>query len=87
MDVSSKSYGIDFNYQDPEPNFDRRKVHGVAATLIKVKDLRFSTALDQAGGGKVRNTVLKITLRPVCVYLGISVKASNGFSPRHGQKL
>ena len=65
MDVSSKSFGVDFNYQDPEPNFDRRKVHGVAASLIKVKDLRFSTALDQAGGGKVRRAVLKITLLSV----------------------
>jgi len=59
MDMSHKSSGIDFHYQDPEPNFDRRKVHGVAASLIKVKDLRFSTALDQAGGGKLRNVIVE----------------------------
>ena len=44
---------LDFQYRDPEPNFDRRKVHGVVAKLVRVKDQRFCAALDQVGGGQV----------------------------------
>lgn len=44
---------LDFQYQDPEPGFDRSQVYGVAAKLFKIKDPRFAVALDTAGGGKV----------------------------------
>jgi hypothetical protein len=44
---------LDFQYADPEPNFDRSKVLGVAAKLFTVKDHSFCVALDTVAGGKV----------------------------------
>ena len=55
MDMTSKLHWLDFKYSDPEPNFDRSKVYGVAAKHVRVKDQRFCAALDAAGGGKVSN--------------------------------
>lgn len=51
--MSGRYPWLDFKYRDPEPGFDRSKVHGPAATLFTVKDERFCVALDTAGGGKV----------------------------------
>ena len=47
---------LDFQYENPEPGFDRRQVYGVAAKLFSIKDAKFSVALDTAGGGKVSST-------------------------------
>jgi len=58
-DLNHRCAWLDFKYSDPEPNFDRRKVYGVAAGLFKVKDLRFCAALDAAGGGKLRNVIVE----------------------------
>jgi structural maintenance of chromosome 2 len=44
---------LEFKYHDPEPNFDRSKVLGVAAKLFTVKDPRFAVALDTVAGGNV----------------------------------
>ncbi len=44
---------LEFQYSDPEKNFDRSQVKGVAANLITVKDPKFFQALDTVGGGKV----------------------------------
>lgn len=44
---------LQFDYKDPEKNFDRRKVHGLVCKLIKVKDVKTATALEVAAGGKV----------------------------------
>ena len=52
--VKAKSPHLDFNYTDPERNFDRRKVKGVVATLMKVKEQKYNVAIDTAAGGKVR---------------------------------
>jgi len=49
---------LSFQYRDPERNFDRRKVKGVAAKLFSVKDDRFCTALETAAGGKLFNVVV-----------------------------
>lgn len=43
-----------FQYNDPEPNFDKRKVKGLVCRLIKVKDQTYCMALEIAGGGKVK---------------------------------
>lgn len=53
LHMGTKYPWLDFQYSDPEPRFDRRKVHGVAAKLFTVKDPKFCVALDTAGGGKV----------------------------------
>ena len=46
---------LQFQYKDPEKNFDRSKVHGLVAKLVKVKDPKTATALEVAAGGKVEH--------------------------------
>lgn len=41
------------NYQDPEPNFDRRSVKGIVANLFSVKNQADASALEIAAGGRV----------------------------------
>lgn len=50
---------LDFQFHDPEPNFDRSVVKGVAAKLFTVKDPKFCVALDTAGGGKLTNVIVE----------------------------
>ncbi|CAL0303430.1 unnamed protein product [Lupinus luteus] len=49
---------VDFTYRDPVKNFDRSKVKGVVAKLIKVKDPSTMTALEVTAGGKLFNVVV-----------------------------
>ncbi|KAL6977613.1 Structural maintenance of chromosomes protein 2-2 [Sarracenia purpurea var. burkii] len=49
---------VDFTYRDPMKNFDRSRVKGVVAKLIKVKDGSAMTALEVAAGGKLFNIVV-----------------------------
>ena len=51
--VKVRSPQLDFQYTDPEPDFDRKKVKGTVATLFKVTNQKFNAALDTACGGKV----------------------------------
>ena len=44
---------IDFQYRDPERGFDRSRVKGVVAKLVRVADPSTSTALEVAAGGKL----------------------------------
>lgn len=45
-DLSSQLTNVQFAYRDPVKNFDRSKVKGVVAKLIKVKDSSTMTALE-----------------------------------------
>lgn len=56
--LSSRLSNIDFTYSDPVKNFNRSKVKGVVAKLIKVKDNSAMTALEVAAGGKLYNIVV-----------------------------
>ncbi|THD21367.1 Structural maintenance of chromosomes protein 2 [Fasciola hepatica] len=49
---------LQFDYTQPEPNFDRRRVYGPVAKLIQVKDLKYATALEVAAGPKLYNIVV-----------------------------
>lgn len=42
-----------FRYNDPRPNFDRRKVHGLICRLFKPNDFKFELALSTLAGGKL----------------------------------
>lgn len=42
-----------FQYSDPRPGFDRSKVFGVVARLVRVTDASAATALEVAAGGKL----------------------------------
>lgn len=51
--ILSRNPYLKFDYSDPYPNFDRRLVNGVVAKLFRIRDFRFATALEVAGGGAV----------------------------------
>ncbi|KAG5513037.1 hypothetical protein RHGRI_038544 [Rhododendron griersonianum] len=56
--LSAQLANVDFTYRDPVKNFDRSKVKGVVAKLIKVKDSSTLTALEVAAGEKMFNVVV-----------------------------
>lgn len=56
--LSARLESCDFNYSDPYPNFDRRKVHGLVARLIRVKDVKLTTAIEVTAGGRLYQVVV-----------------------------
>jgi len=44
--LSGELANVHFSYRDPERNFDRSKVKGVVARLIRIKDSSAATALE-----------------------------------------
>ncbi|KAG8054309.1 hypothetical protein GUJ93_ZPchr0001g31079 [Zizania palustris] len=56
--LSGELANVHFNYRDPVRNFDRSKVKGVVARLIKIKDSSTATALEVAAGGRLYNVVV-----------------------------
>ncbi|XP_077293601.1 structural maintenance of chromosomes 2 [Arctopsyche grandis] len=56
--LGSQLRRCNFQYKDPEPNFDRSKVKGLVCRLIKVKDQTYCMALEIAGGGKLYNVIV-----------------------------
>ena len=54
----SKFPQLNFEYSNPTPDFDRNKVKGLVCNLFKIKDPKFSTALEIAAGGKLYNLVV-----------------------------
>ncbi|XP_057988646.1 structural maintenance of chromosomes protein 2-1 isoform X2 [Hevea brasiliensis] len=57
-DLSAQLSNVQFTYRDPVKNFDRSKVKGVVAKLIKVKDSSTMTGLEVTAGGKLFNVVV-----------------------------
>lgn len=52
-------YGkFEFRYDNPTQNWDARRVKGVAASLFRVKDQKYSRALSSVIGGSWRNVVI-----------------------------
>lgn len=56
--LSARLESCDFRYTDPHANFDRRKVHGLVAKLIRVKDPRMTTAMEVTAGGRLYQVVV-----------------------------
>jgi len=50
--------GLDFKFTDPESNFDRSKVKGVIAKLMRVSDPAAAAALEVVAGGKLYQVVV-----------------------------
>lgn len=48
---------FEFNYQDPTPSWDKKRVKGVASSLFRMKDQKYSRALSTAIGGRWRDVV------------------------------
>ncbi|OZC11181.1 RecF/RecN/SMC protein [Onchocerca flexuosa] len=59
MDFEARNPYLKFDYSDPYPNFDRRLVNGIVAKLFRIRDFRFATALEVAGGGALYNIVVR----------------------------
>ena len=48
---------FEFHYDKPIPNWDSRRVKGVASTLFRIKDPKYSRALSSVLGGNWRNVI------------------------------
>ncbi|XP_073405810.1 structural maintenance of chromosomes protein 2 isoform X1 [Dendrobates tinctorius] len=49
---------LHFEYRDPEKNWDKGRVKGLIASLISVKDVSTTTALEVVAGGRLYNVVV-----------------------------
>lgn len=58
MFFSCRFPNLQFEYKDPEKNFDRSKVHGLVARLLKVKDVKYATSLEVTAGRKVSQVTI-----------------------------
>uniref|UniRef100_A0A0N5CBR4 Structural maintenance of chromosomes protein n=1 Tax=Strongyloides papillosus TaxID=174720 RepID=A0A0N5CBR4_STREA len=56
---SESRVGYDIHPHDPRNTIDKRKVYGPVGYLIDVKDEKFLSALEIAGGGSFRNIVVE----------------------------
>ncbi|EFJ04936.1 hypothetical protein SELMODRAFT_137981 [Selaginella moellendorffii] len=56
--LGSSLVGVEFSFEDPVNNFDRRRVKGVVARLIRVDDSTAVVALEVAAGSKLYNVVV-----------------------------
>lgn len=57
-ELGRQFHQLQFDYTDPEPNFDRRRVFGVVAKLFDLVDQKYATAIEVAAGGKLYNIVV-----------------------------
>lgn len=53
----SNNPSLFFRYNDPHPNFDRRKVHGLVCRLFQPVDFKFELALTTLAGGRLYHVV------------------------------
>lgn len=51
--------GLFFRFNDPRPNFDRRKIHGLLCRLFQPIDFKFELALTTLAGGKLYYIVVE----------------------------
>ncbi|XP_033121328.1 structural maintenance of chromosomes protein 2-like [Anneissia japonica] len=58
VNLTERFPNLQFEYRDPEKNFDRRKVHGLVARLMKISDVNVATALEVSAGKKLYNVVV-----------------------------
>jgi structural maintenance of chromosome 2 len=56
--LSSQLASLDFQFRDPERGFDRSRVKGKVAKLLRVKDAAVTTALEVLAGGKLFQLVV-----------------------------
>jgi len=57
-ELSSHLSAVKFDFKDPSRGFDRSKVKGVVAKLVRVSDPTISTALEVAAGSKLYQVVV-----------------------------
>lgn len=52
------AYRWEFQYRDPEPNFDRSLVKGMVAKLVTIRDKKYALGLGTAAGGSLYSVVV-----------------------------
>ncbi|CAH8875411.1 unnamed protein product [Trichobilharzia szidati] len=60
--MSAEFPQLRFDYTDPEPNFDRRRIHGPVAKLFRIKDEKYAVALEVVAENKLHNIVVDTEL-------------------------
>ena len=60
--VESKDPRLSFRYKDPEPNFNRKSVHGLICKLFDLCDSQFAVAIEKTAGGRLFNVVVDTDL-------------------------
>lgn len=53
--LSARLSNLEFDYTPPEKNFDKNKVKGLVAKLIRIKNPEATLALEVAAGSKLYN--------------------------------
>ena len=56
--LSSQISAAEFHFKDPVKGFDRSKVKGVVAKLVRVADAKYASALEVAAGGKLYQVIV-----------------------------
>ncbi|RDD42260.1 Structural maintenance of chromosomes protein 2 [Trichoplax sp. H2] len=56
--LEAKFPNMNFEYKNPTPKFDRKKVRGLVAGLVTVKDVSTATALEVTAGNKLYSVVV-----------------------------
>ena len=56
--LSSQVAAAEFHFKDPAKGFDRSKVKGVVAKLVRVSNPKYSSALEVAAGGKLYQVIV-----------------------------
>lgn len=58
--LERSQYGLNFEYSDPSPNFDRRQVRGLVMQLIDISNENSgsTTALEICAGARLRNVII-----------------------------
>lgn len=56
--LSSQVSAAEFHFKDPMKGFDRSKVKGVVAKLVRVADAKYASALEVAAGGKLYQVIV-----------------------------
>ncbi|XP_018494369.1 structural maintenance of chromosomes protein 2 [Galendromus occidentalis] len=54
----ARNQNLVFNYSDPYPGFDRKKVIGPVCQLFKVRDPKWDRAIEAAAGGKLYHVIV-----------------------------
>lgn len=57
-ELSARLAGVGFDYADPEPRWDRRRVRGRLAELVRVPEARWTGAVEVAAGGRLYQVVV-----------------------------
>nr|CAH8876488.1 unnamed protein product [Trichobilharzia regenti] len=60
--LSAQFPQLQFEYTNPEPNFDKRRVHGPVAKLFRIKDEKYAVALEVIAENKLQNIVVDTEL-------------------------